>query len=152
MRRFILIVAIAVVAATIGTIYVGSRTFDGVVEDRPYETGLAWDAIEKEQARLGWHVAVEQPALRQGYNEVVLRLTDRKGAPLSDATIDVTLSRPSTRKYDSSSTARPLGGGRYRVSIDVPLIGAWDLRVAVGRQTDRFRAVERVEAAERVPR
>ena len=148
MRRFIIVVVLAVFAATIGTIYVGSRTFDGVVVDRPYESGLAWDETQKRQARLGWHIVVEPAALKPGMNDILVRLTDRNGTPLDDADVDVTLSRPSTKDHDRTARAKPLGGGRYRVSLDAPLVGLWDVKTTVSRGTDRFSGVERVEAME----
>src|SRR5512136_939873 len=113
MRIFIIAVTFVVVAATIGTILIGSRTFDGVVTERPYEAGLAWDETQKRLARLGWRAVVEPASLRTGANELVLRLSERDGALLNGASVDVTISRPSTKDYDRTYRAQPLGGGRY---------------------------------------
>lgn len=149
MRRLIIVISIVVVAATAGTIYVGNHTFDGVVVERPYETGLGWDEAQKRQARLGWQVVVETAAVKQGTNEIVIRLADRPGSALNDATVDVTLSRPSTRNYDRTYRAESLGNGRYQVSLFVPLIGIWDLRTSVTRGADTYTTIERIKTTER---
>jgi nitrogen fixation protein FixH len=148
MRRFIMMVVLVVFVATVGTIYVGSRSFDGIVDDRPYEAGLAWDETQKRQARLGWRITFEAAALKVGRNEVVLRLSDRNGHPLNGATVGITVSRPSTRDYDRTYVANPIGGGRYQASLAVPLIGWWDLRTVVTRGSDSYTAIERIEATE----
>ena len=148
MRNLIVIISIVIVAATIGTMIVGSRTFDGVVVERPYEAGLAWDETQKQQARLAWRIAVDADGIKVGRNEIVLRLSNRDGSPLDGASVDVTLSRPSTRDYDHKYVAKPLGGGRYQVSTDIPLAGWWDLRTVAARSADTFTAIERIEARE----
>ena len=149
MRRFIILLVLSIVIVTAGTIYIGSRTFDGLVVDRPYETGLAWDETQRRQERLGWRVILSHDALLQGENKIVIRPVDRKGASLNDATVDVILSRPSTGDYDRTYRARPLRDGRYQVVITLPLAGLWDLRTAVSRGQERYEASERIEAKER---
>lgn len=148
MRSLIIIISIAVVALTIGTIIVGNRMFDGVVVERPYETGLSWDETKKRQAQLGWKVIIETARLKQGGNELILRLTDREGAALNNASVSVTVSRPSSKAYDQTYRAAALGGGRYRATISLPLIGLWDLQTEITRANDLFTATERVEATE----
>ena len=149
MRRFIIIVVLAVFAATIGTILIGSRTFDGVVVEHPYEAGLAWDETRKQAAKLGWRVVFDHSDLQQGENSVVLQLIGRNGSALDGASVDVTLSRPATKEYDRTYHAKPLGMGRYQVSLLVPLIGLWDLRTVAARGGESFTTVDRMEAGER---
>jgi len=148
MRNLIVIISIAVAAMTIATIIVGSRMFDGVVVERPYDTGLAWDEAQKRQARLGWKVVVVNANLKVGSNELILVVSDRDGTPLKDATVVVTVSRPSTKAYDRIYRAMPGGGGRYQVPISLPLVGLWDIRTEITRQEDLSTAVARVEAIE----
>lgn len=148
MRNLIVIISLIVVAMTIGTIIVGSRMFDGVVVERPYDTGLAWDEAQKRQARLAWRVVVVNANLKVGTNELILRVYDRDRSLLNDATVVVTISRPSTKVYDRTSRAVPVGGGRYQVPIHLPLVGLWDIRTEVTLRDDRYTAVERIEAIE----
>lgn len=147
MRPFIAIVAITVIAATAGTIYIGSTTFDGVVDDHPYEAGLAWDETARKQARLGWKLFIENDRIRQGTNEIVLRFIDRTGSPINGASVEITLSRPSTNEYDRTFRADPSGGGRYRAWITIPLEGRWDVKTKAHRAGESFTSVERVETA-----
>ena len=148
MRNLIVIISIVVVAMTIGTIIVGSRMFDGVVVERPYDTGLAWDEAQKRQARLGWKVVVVNATLNVGSNELILGISDRDGTLLNDATVVVTVSRPSTKAYDRIYRAVPRGGGRYQVPISLPLVGLWDIRTEITRREELSTAVERIEAVE----
>jgi nitrogen fixation protein FixH len=138
-----------VVAATIGTMVVGSRVFDGVVVERPYEAGLSWDDVQKRQLRLGWKVAVvNNMTMKRGENELVLKIADREGVPLQNVTVAVTVSRPSTKAYDRKYRAVSMGSDRYQVPISLPLAGLWDIRTEVIRQKDLYTSVERIEAAE----
>jgi nitrogen fixation protein FixH len=148
MRNLIVIISTIVVAMTIGTIIVGNRMFDGVVVERPYDTGLAWDKAQKRQARLGWKVVVVNANLKVGSNELILGVSDRDGTPLKDAAVEVTVSRPSTKAYDRIYRAVPGEGGRYQVPISLPIVGLWDIRTEITRREDLYTTVERIEAIE----
>jgi len=148
MRNLIIIISIVVVAATMVTMLVGSHVFDGVVVERPYEAGLSWDEMQKRQSLLGWKVAVVNTSIKLGANELVLAIAERDGSPLNDATVVVTVSRPSTKSYDRTYRAASAGDGRYRVPVSLPLVGLWDIRTEVTRREDLYTSVERVEAAE----
>src|SRR5512134_1725587 len=95
----IILLSALVLAVTIGTIVTGGRQFDGVVTERPYETGLAWDEIRKEQQRLGWTVTILNTYITKGNNELSLAVLGRDGKPLKNATVLLTISRPSTRQF-----------------------------------------------------
>jgi hypothetical protein len=53
MRTAIILICILALAATLGAIVVGIRTVDGLVVEKPYETGLAWDEIQRQKAKPG---------------------------------------------------------------------------------------------------
>lgn len=53
MRIAIILICILALAATLGAIVVGMRTFDGLVVEKPYETGLAWDEIQRKKTNPG---------------------------------------------------------------------------------------------------
>src|SRR5512146_1356947 len=140
MRFYIAIlvtVCILALAATIGTITVGTRSFEGIVVDKPYETGLAWDEAERQKAKLGWKVDVEGTRFRTGENELIIDAVDRSGKPLADAVVTATVSRPSTRDLDKTYAAVRQKSGRYRALIVFPLYGAWDITIDVSRGNDR---------------
>ncbi len=132
----IILVCLIALAATIGTIVIGSRSFEGLVVDKPYETGLAWDAERKKCDRLGWKAAPSQSSFPVGRNVIDILVTTRDGALLSGATVTVLVTRPATRVYDRVSRAIRETSGQYRTSIELPVFGAWDLRTTVARDGD----------------
>src|SRR5512134_959789 len=136
MRFYIAIlvtVCILALAATIGTIIVGTKSFEGIVVDKPYETGLAWDETERQKAKLGWKVAVERTRFRTGENELIIDAVDKDGRPLTNAAVSATVSRPSTRDFDRTYAAVRRQNGRYRASVAFPLYGTWDVTIAISR-------------------
>jgi nitrogen fixation protein FixH len=145
-RTVIIIISIIAIAATIGTIAVGMKIFDGVVVDNPYEAGLAWDETYQNKVALGWDLKVRNSAFRTGSNELFLEVLDQKGQKLDNAAVQVTTSRPSTRAYDKTYLAVKTQDGRYRTSIDLPLLGSWDLKIAVSRDKDRCSFTNRIYA------
>jgi nitrogen fixation protein FixH len=55
MRFFIavlIIVSVLALAATISALIIGVKSFEGLVVEKPYETGLAWDEMQKQKANL----------------------------------------------------------------------------------------------------
>ncbi|MHB8845228.1 MAG: FixH family protein [Nitrospirota bacterium] len=137
-----------VLAVTIATIVAGGRQFDGVVTERPYETGLAWDEAGKEQQRLGWTITVPRQNLHQGTNDLSLTVLGRDGKPLKNATILVAISRPASRHYDRTYEAKELREGRYVASVELPLFGHWDLRADIRQGTEHMEHRERIYAQE----
>ena len=144
----IILLSALVLAVTIGTIVMGGRQFDGVVTERPYETGLAWDEVRKEQQRLGWTVTVLKQNIKKGGNDLSLTALGRDGKPLENATVLVTISRPASRQYDRTYEAKQLPEGRYIASIELPQFGYWDLRADIWQGTDRMEHRERIYAQE----
>ncbi len=136
MRLLIVVLIVVIVlalAATIGAIIIGKRSFEGIVVDKPYEAGLSWDEEQRACRRLGWQVSLTNPSFKVGRNDLLILLKDRAGKPLKHAAVTVTVSRPSTRSYDRSYEAAELheGEGRYRSSVDLVLFGAWDIVLKV---------------------
>ncbi len=136
MRTTIILICILALAATIGTIIVGTRSFEGIVIEKPYEAGLAWDETRQRKAKLGWTVTVQVSPLRTGGNELLIGAYDRNRAPVADAVVSVTVSRPSTKAYDKSYQTVRQADGRYRAAVDFPLYGNWDVLVEVVRDKE----------------
>ena len=140
MRFFIVIIVlicILALAATIGAIVVGSRSFEGIVVDKPYETGLAWDEERRNQESLGWSVDLQKATFKTGKNDLIIMVRDKNGSLLSDAVVSVAVSRPSTRAFDRIYLTVVQPNGRYRTEIDLPFYGNWDLIVDVSRKKER---------------
>jgi nitrogen fixation protein FixH len=137
MRTTIIIVCILALAATIGTIIVGTGNFEGIVVEKPYEAGLAWDEMNKRKTQLGWTVNLGKTPLRTGRNELQVAVFDGNNTLLADADVIVTLSRPSTRAYDKQYQTVRQADGSYQTSVDIPLYGNWDVLIDVVRNKDR---------------
>jgi nitrogen fixation protein FixH len=134
--RFIVVILLAcilVLAATIGTIVIGSRSFEGTVVDKPYEKGLAWDEEHRNRERLGWSVDLQDTDYRTGKNDLIVVVRDKSGTPISDALVSVSVSRPSTREFDRTYGTTAMQNGRYRAMIDLPYYGNWSVVVEVSR-------------------
>jgi len=130
-KTLLIIVSIIGLAAVIGAIVVGRSTFDGIVVDKPYERGLTYDAAQQERETSGWVVDIIDPPLVVGRNELIISATDRKGSPLPDAEISLTISRPSSAAYDRTYAAARTTRGQFRAEIELPLYGHWDVKVRV---------------------
>ena len=140
MRFFVVIIVlicILALAATIGTIVVGSRSFEGLVVDNPYETGLAWDRERRNQEDLGWSVALQESTYKTGKNDLIVMVRDKNGVPLSDAVVSVIVSRPSTRAFDRTYSTVVQPDGRYHTAIDLPFYGNWGVVIDVNRKMER---------------
>ena len=140
MRFFVIIIVlicILALAATIGAIVVGSRSFEGIVVDKPYEAALSWDKERRNQERLGWSVVLQKATYKTGKNDLIVLVLDKNGAPLSDAVVSVAVSRPSTRAFDSTYRTVVQPNGRYLAAIDLPLYGNWDVIIDVSRKNER---------------
>lgn len=144
----IVLLSALVLAVTIGTIVMGGRQFEGLVTTRPYETGLAWDEIRKEQQRLGWTITVLKQNIKKGGNDLYVTALERDGKPLKNATVLVTISRPASRQYDRTYEAKQLNDGRYVASVELPLFGHWDLRADIRQGKERMEHRERIYAQE----
>jgi len=138
MRTAIILICILALAATIGTIIVGTRSFEGIVVEKPYEAGLAWDETRQRKAKLGWTVTVQGAPLRIGGNELLISAYDRNRSPIADADVTITLSRPATRAYDKQYQTVRQADGRYRAAVDLPLYGNWDVLVDIVRDKYRY--------------
>jgi nitrogen fixation protein FixH len=131
MRTIIIAVVLMGLAAVAGSIIVGSRSFDGVVVDKPYETGLAWDKVKHENAATGWQADVRESRLAEGNSELVLSVRDAAGHALQGAEVSITISRPSTKTYDRTYKAVQAADGLYKVPVLFPLYGYWDLKISI---------------------
>ena len=139
----IVLVCVVALAATIGTIVVGSRSFEGIVVDKPYETGLAWDEARRNRESLGWSVVLQETTYKTGKNDLIVMVRDKNGSPLSDAVVSVVVSRPSTREFDRTYLSVAQEHERRRsptddiAAIDLPLYGNWDVTIDVSRKNER---------------
>jgi len=94
MKRVLAVVTLIGLAAVIGAFVIGMRTFDGTVVDKPYEHGLAYDAVHHEKESSGWIAEIVNRQFTIGTNTLLLSVTDRNRRPVTDVEISVVVSRP----------------------------------------------------------
>jgi len=131
LKTLLVLVAIIAIAAVLGAIVVGKSTFDGTVVDKPYESGLAYDAVQKEREASGWNVAIVNPSGHVGKNELMISVIDKDGRHLSATDVTLTISRPSSTAYDKTYTTIRTDTGPFRAEITLPLYGYWDAEIHV---------------------
>jgi len=131
MKTLLTLVTLIALSAVIAAIVVGSRSFEGIVTERPYEKGLSWDKAEDERRSLNWDVSIREKTFAVGRNTLTVLVRDKRGMPLEPASLSVTVSRPSTTSHDKTYKGERLDDGSYRAVVDLPLYGHWDLRINV---------------------
>ena len=93
--------------------------------------------VETQQAR-GWRVrkgwqfkpVVGQPAT------FIVSVNDRQGAPVTGAAVDGRFLRPSNSRDDIAFAMNEVAPGEYRVALQMPLHGLWDLVLQIRRGDD----------------
>ena len=133
MKTLIVIVIMVGLAAVVTTVIVGSRSFEGIVVDKPYERGLSWDKEQKERTESGLNIEIKNKTFTVGENDLIIQVTDREGKPVPDAVLMLTVSRPSTNAYDRTYRLEVAKGGMYSASVALALCGHWDLRITIVR-------------------
>lgn len=136
MKILIFAVIIIGLSAVIGAVVVGSRSFEGIVTEHPYEHGLSWDRAEHGKRSLGWEVGVRENEFSIGKKTLNLVILDKTGKPLEGASVSVMVSRPSTTAYDRTYKCERGEDGSYSAIVDLPLYGHWDLKVRVVKGQD----------------
>lgn len=147
MRRVQLALGAAVVAglgAIAGTVWVGAGVREETVVAKPYEEGLRHDAERRARSALGLSVAIDGEPLEAGAGPLAFVLSDRGGAPVDDAAVEVLASRPGTSRGPLAARARAAGAGRYVADLALPAAGPWDVRFDVVRGDDRVRLERRL--------
>jgi nitrogen fixation protein FixH len=133
MKTLIGIVIVVALAAVVATVIVGSRSFEGIVVDKPYERGLSWDREQNERTESGLKIVIKNKSFTVGNNDLIIQVNDREGKPVPDAALTLTVSRPSTNAYDRTYTLAASEEAMYSASVAFPLYGHWDLRITLVR-------------------
>lgn len=131
MKTLVIIVTLIGLSAVVGAIIVGSMVFEGKVVDKPYETGLRYDEIEK--LKLEIRLELLNKRLYTGKNEIIFILTDNLNKPITDNRLSLMISRTSTTLYDREYRISPVEPGRYRAVVDFPFYGYWAIKVGLIR-------------------
>lgn len=135
---------LVIIAVNAVLIVAATRTFSGLVVEKPYLKGIAYERTlerEAEQAKLGWLVTT---AFRQG--EVALRYLDAEGQPVASLAVTATVESPVGLEAPISLDLTYRGLGWYAAPVALPRAGQWDVvaRAAGGGRAlheQRFRFV-----------
>jgi nitrogen fixation protein FixH len=115
------------------------RTHSGVVTEEAYEKGLAYNKTldaARRQAEDGWHheMTIEGRTLR-------FRLLDKAGEPVRGADMVVRIKRAVESGHDFEVAMPPSDSeGYYKTVLDVPMAGAWQVRVFATWQSKHYQA------------
>jgi nitrogen fixation protein FixH len=137
-KVFIAVVLAAGLGTVVATVWVGSQVREEQVVEKPYETGLGYDADRAARASLGWTARVDEAGLAAGPSVVRFTLWDGAGAPLDGAQVTVAATRPETSRDRVTAPARALGAGRYEADLVFAAAGLWELALDVKRGGDRL--------------
>lgn len=133
-------------------VYYAVGTFNGLVSEDAYRTGLKYNeriAADEAQSRRGW-----QPVVRyeQERKELVVTVRDAQGRDVAGLSISGNIRRPATDRDDRSVTLRETAPARYTVPFKLAS-GQWILQARIrepgtaGEQAFRFKQRIWVKAA-----
>ncbi len=115
-------------------IYLALDTHTGVIVDKPYEKGLAFNqTLDK---------AKSQPVMNDivSYQEgrLIWEIKDKNNRPIDDALVSAHIVRPVQDGYDFDVTFKRVGMGTYEAYIDLPLQGQWHAQLDATWNNTRY--------------
>ncbi|MET4698871.1 nitrogen fixation protein FixH [Constrictibacter sp. MBR-5] len=119
-------------------------SWTGLETQDAYRKGLAYNRTldaERRESALGWQGVAAVEAGR-----ITVTLTDRRGEPVTAATVRAAFVRPTAEGHDFTADLAEQGSGRYAAAADVPLAGLWDIRTVARRGADSFQFNQRIVA------
>ena len=131
MKKLLVLAVTVGLGSVIVTLLVGSGRYERTVVSEPYEAGLRWDADRKDRESSGWMVKLAMSRVMTGKQDLELSVSDRTGRPLEGAAVEVRFLRPFTLLADRTFQTQQLPSGAYRLAVDIPEQGRWDLQISV---------------------
>ncbi|MGB4056902.1 MAG: FixH family protein [Alphaproteobacteria bacterium] len=127
---------IAVVDFTFVTVAIKTQT--GVVTQKAYEKGLAYDTIlgaAETQKSLGF-----QDKILFEKGKISWAIVHKDGAPLTGAVVTARFYRPAHEGHDFEASLVDRGHGAYEISPNFPLKGAWTARLEAQWQDQQHKS------------
>lgn len=89
-------------------------------------------------------VSIASGALREGANELRVRVRDAAGAPVDDArvSLDYTMEMAGMAPMRGAAQGEPLGQGEYRLEAELAMAGTWQLELAAERPSGESARVQ----------
>jgi nitrogen fixation protein FixH len=122
-----------VFAANGALVYFALDSFPGLVAEKPYETGLAYNRVleaAKSQAKRGW---TGELRLDVDQNRVLVRITGPGGEPVEGLSARIAFRRPLGEANERRVTLSETAPGVYAAQETLPLAGRWIGTVEAGR-------------------
>ncbi len=125
--------------ANVIMIWIALTSWTGLTTAASYDKGLAYNrelAALEAQREQGWEVSIgfDPAGLVASGPGVGVKLVDREGAAITDATVVVTLMRRTSTAYDQTLTLGHIGDGRYHADADLDGGGRWQARAVITRE------------------
>lgn len=144
-----LVVAVLAVNATF--VYLAIKTNPGLVNANYYERGQDYERtmVTRMASDPGWLLRADIPRPVTAGIEIPIRLfvVDKAGQPVDVEGATFYAYRPSDVTRDFSAPMVREGEGRYVVMTAFPLIGVWDILLAVTEGEDEYSVGERINVA-----
>lgn len=138
---------VVVFAANGIMVYLAHDSWTGLQTEDYYEQGVAYNEVLAEaraQEELGWDVDVAFTPIDAARAEVTVAMRDGAGHALTGGSVRARFIRPTQSGFDSEVTLAPLGEGRYRANVELPLPGQWRLVVIGSHNGASYQTVRRV--------
>lgn len=140
------VLLVASVAGVSSMATIAARDPGFSLEKDYYQQAIHWDGQQAQWAeneRLGYRLGLEL-APANGSLEVVLRVTNRAGEPLTDARVSVEAFASARAGVRRTLELTRAADGTYRTALDRARPGLWEFRVLVadgnGRYAETLRA------------
>lgn len=139
------------IAANVWLIRIANTDPSFAVEENYYQRGIRWDEELAQRARndsLGWQLVTSLSPIEEGRGAGLrIALRDATVAPIAGAAVVVRAMHVARASHPVDVTLRPAADvGAYEAVVPLERAGLWELRIDVHRGTDRFTAVERLDA------
>lgn len=126
-------------------IVLSTSTYRGLVTERPYERGIAYDrllAAERAQVARGWRVTLAYDGIADAATPITVEVRDRQGTPLTGASVTVLAERTTRQAQAIPASLAEDRPGLYRSALRLPVGGPWTLRIVVRKGDDLHRHIE----------
>ncbi|MBL8688126.1 MAG: FixH family protein [Rhodospirillaceae bacterium] len=134
---------LVVIAVNAVLITAALRSFPGLVVQRPYDRGIAYNEElrqDRAQAAIGWSMV---PTFADG--RLTVRVSGADGAPVAGLVVRATLSRPLEILPPVEATLAP-SGDVYGAPIELPRRGQWEVRIRATGGEGSYRGIYRIVA------
>lgn len=121
------------------------------IEDRYYAKAMSWDeklAQRRANDALGWQLHSDISAGPKSVRDVALRIVDREGRPVADASVEVDAFAVARSSSVVHAILPEIAPGSYLGALPVSRPGLWELTFRAARGNDRFTAVIRKDLPE----